>query len=209
MPSNRTRRTRNQKGVLTPAEVAYLTDDQTAEEGFTLWCYRVGLPGCGWDRKPDELWEAHRDEFLPAFIAKNPGRRPLAWWQWDCPRWQDPYEEVFFHGTLCEPRKRIGGIGTPRYEVLSYVPHFFKGIPTGWVSKSQEDYYNGRQVDIHGHKIGTNNEGDFLGKAIDPEDPPFYESETSYLLRNNLLSPQEKKYVAQHPELLEPEKISL
>jgi len=36
---------------------------------------------------------------------------------------------------------------------------------------------------------------------------PLFESEASYLLRHDLLSQQEKKYVALHPELMEPEKI--
>ena len=196
------------KRQLTSAELAYLTDDWNAPDDFTLFSYRIGLPGMDGNLKPDELWAENRNEYLPAFIAKHPGRRPLAWWQWDAPRWNDPFEGVYFHGKLCEPRQRIGGIGTPDYEVLNHVPHFYKGIPTGWVSKFDEEYYNGRRKDIHGNPIGTEyKEGHFKGVAIDPNDPPVFESEAVYLQRHNLLTDAEKKFVEKHPELMEPEAI--
>ncbi len=201
------RRMRNQKPGLNPAELAYLSDEDIDLEGsfrFTLWCYRTGQDALGGDPKPDELWNKHKDEFLPKFIQGNPGHRPLPWWQWDAPRWKDPFEGTYFHDTLPEPRLRIGGVGTPRYEVFAYAPSFFKGIPDSWVSEDEVLYGNGRMKDIHGKKIGDHNEGDFKGVAIDPDDLPLYESETNYLLRHNLLSPQEKKYVARHPELMEP-----
>lgn len=212
MPSNRTRRTRKQRGVLSPAMLAYLSDDDTGiqKDDYALWSYRHGFeaPFDG-DHKPKELWEQYREEFLPKFVEKHPGKRPWPWWQHDAPRWNDPFEGTFFHGTPCEPRQRIGGTGTPDYEVLAYVPHFAKGIPTGWVTQSEEDYYNGRGVDVHGHKIGTHNEGDFKGKAIDPEDPPVFEGEANYLERHGLLSESETRYIKKHPELLEPEKITI
>lgn len=201
-----------QRRQLTACEIAYLSDDNTVSDDndFTLWCYRHALRGLDHEPKPDELWRQYRDEFLPVFIAKNPGRRPLPWWQWDAPRWNDPFEGVYFHGTLPEPRQRIGGTGTPNYEVLAYVPDFHKGIPTGFVTQFDEEYYNGRRKDIHGNPIGTEyKEGHFKGKAIDPDDPPLYQSEAAYLLRYDLLLPQEKKYLASHSELLEPEKVGL
>lgn len=161
-------------------------------------------------------WEIYRSEIMKDWISNHPGTKPFAWWECDAPRWQDPFEGVYFHGTLPEPRLRIGGVGTPHYEVLAYVPDFDKGIPTGWVSKSQEEYYNGRSVDIRGNKTnqkwppgsGYYQEGDFEGKAIDPSDPPIFESEASYLERHGLLSPQEKKYLASHPEAMEPEMVN-
>lgn len=200
------------KRKLSPSAIVYLTDDQSAddEHDFTLWCYRHGMQGMDHEPKPDELWRQYRDEFLPTFILKNPGKRPLPWWQWDAPRWQDPFDGVYFHGTLPEPRLRIGGIGTPDYEVLNYVPSFVKGIPTGWVSKFDEEYYSGRRKDIHGNPIGTEyKEGHFKGKAIDPENPPVFESETAYLQRHGLLTDAEKKFLEKHPELMDPEKIEI
>jgi hypothetical protein len=48
-------------------------------------------------------------------------------------------------------------------------------------------------VDTHGRPIGTDyHEGDFLGVAIDPADPPVYESEAAYLARHALLSDAER-----------------
>ena len=37
--------------------------------------------------------------------------------------------------------------------------------------------------------------------------PPVYESEAAYLDRQGLLTPAEKKYLKEHPESLEPEKV--
>jgi hypothetical protein len=79
------RKTRECKRVFTPSELAYLTDDSTVEEGFTLLCYHHGNTGWDDDREPQELWAENRAEFLPMFIEKNPGCRPLPWWQWDAP----------------------------------------------------------------------------------------------------------------------------
>jgi len=44
---------------------------------------------------------------------------------------------------------------------------------------------------------------------IDLEFPPTYESEAAYLDRHGLLTPVEKRYLEKHPELLEPEKITI
>ena len=128
----------------------------------------------------------------------------------DAPRWDDPFEDCYFHGTFAEPRQRLGGTGTPDFEALNYVPSFDKGVPTGFVSQWDAEYYNGRAKDIHGNPIGTKyKEGHFKGKAIDPDDPPRYESEAAYLQRLGLLTPAEEKYLQKHPELLEPETVIL
>ena len=78
-----------------------------------------------------------------------------------------------------------------------------------FVSQWQEDYYNGRSKDIHGERIGTDyKEGDFSGVAIDPEDPPRYESQATYLKRLDLLLPGELKRLTSadfEPELVMPE----
>jgi hypothetical protein len=199
------------KKPLTPDELAYLTDDPTADgEDYNLWCYRHGMRSFDGSLHPKELWESNRNEYLPLWIKQHPCVRPIPWWLYDAPRWNDPFEGCFFHGTLPEPRQRLGGIGTPSYEVLAYVPNFNKGIPTSWVSKFDEAYYNGRSKDVHGNPIGTEyKEGDFEGVAINESDPPRFESEASYLQRHGLLTPEEKKYLAKHQELMEPEKIEL
>jgi hypothetical protein len=204
------RKLKTMKAKLTPSELAYLTDDQSADDGdYTLRCYRHGMPGFDGSLHPHPLWENNKDEYLPLWIKKHPCTRPIPWWQWDAPRWNDPFEDCFFHGTLPEPRQRLGGIGTPNYEVLSYVPEFFKGIPANWVTPFEEKYFNGRCKDSKKQIVTKSHEDDFEGVAIDPDDPPTFESEASYLQRHGLLIPEEKKYLAKHPELLEPVKIEL
>lgn len=189
MPSNRKRRSRNLRPAIEPIEI-YFLQHGTVEGGPVHDDFELFL------RTEDEwkkIWIEQRDKIMESWIRKRPCTRPWGFWQHD----------------VKEPRQRIGGIGIPGYEFLSIVPHFVKGIPTGWVSKSQEDYYNGRQVDIHGHKIGTYNEGDFLGKAIDPGDPPTFESQGGYLQRHSLLTDAEKKFLEKNPGLLDPERITM
>jgi hypothetical protein len=47
----------------------------------------------------------------------------------------------------------------------------------------------------------------FTGVNVD--DPPRYESESAYLLRLDLLTATEKKWLADHPEVLSPEAIEI
>jgi len=193
------RKSKREKRQLTLEEIAYFFDGDVGDHLFFHT-----------DSELRNLWESHKEEFLPLFIAKHPGQRPGTWWLFDAPRWDDPYKEYYFHGTLPEPRRHLGGIGTPNYEVLASMPSFNKGIPDSWITKSDVDYYNGRAKDIHGKRITTTyNEGDFKGVAPDPNDPPIFESEATYLLRHDLLTEYEKKYLAKNPGLREPEKIKI
>lgn len=48
---------------------------------------------------------------------------------------------------------------------------------------------------------------DVWWKDVDPADPPRYESEASYLQRHGFLTTAEKKWLADHPEALDPEAI--
>jgi hypothetical protein len=141
------------------------------------------------------LWEACRDEVLADWIREHPGTRPSCWWRFDAPRWlDDGHPGWYFHNKLPEPRRRLGGVGTPSYEVLRYVPSFRFGLPDRWVEPSQVEYYNGRSKDIHGTPIGTQySEGHFSGVAIDWSDPPRFESQAAYLNRHGLLAPAERR----------------
>lgn len=149
-------------------------------------------------------WEKYKVEILEQWILINPCSRPWGWWKWEAPKEAIPgcdFEAV-------AQRKRVGGMGTPSHEVLNVWGGFAFGIPESWVDQWQVDYYNGRAKDIYGNSIGTNYaEGHFKGLAIDPDNPPIFESEAAYLERHNLLTEAEKKYLAKHPEHLEPEKI--
>jgi len=124
------------------------------------------------------VWREYRAELLPEFVVEHPGTRPHAWWRFDAP----------------EPsRRRLGGIGTPSPEVLAYAPTFAFGLPVHWVTDWDVAFYNGRAHDVHGQRIGTSHhEGDFKGVAIDPRDPPRFESEASYLKRHGVLTRDER-----------------
>ena len=131
-----------------------------------------------------DFWKVCREEIIAAWIKKHPCTRPFYWWLVEAPR------------DLNSKRQRLGGIGTPEHEVLSIAPHFKKGIPESWISKRLVDYYNGRA-------------GHFKGVAVNPEDPPAFESEAIYLERHGFLTAPEKFYLSKHPELLAPEKVKL
>jgi hypothetical protein len=168
---------RKMKKQLSPSALAYLSDGEGPKEDMgSLWCFRNGMPGF-FDNEiePKELWKENRDDFLPEFILKHPGQRPLPWWQWDAPRQPDQGSGCWYEGTLPEPRRRIGGKGELH---KGYVPSYELGIPQHWDPKT-----------------------------LDPDCPLIFESQGAYLLRNDLLSPQEKKYLASHSEMMEPEKV--
>ncbi|MRR56372.1 MAG: hypothetical protein EG822_18045 [Deltaproteobacteria bacterium] len=153
-----------------------------------------------------ELLNHHRDTLLADWIKENPCSRPWFWWEYDAPKEpvSNRFREISFHAR----RERIGGTGSPSWEHLNIGPCFSIGLPCSWVSSFDEAYYNGRAVDIHGNIIPTNyKEGHFKGKAIDPNDPPTFESEAAYLSRHGLLTKEEKAYLKKFPKLLEPEAV--
>ena len=55
------------------------------------------------------------------------------------------------------------------------------------IEQWQVMYYSGLAVDIHGAPIGDLYPGDFKGVAIDPNDPPTFESQAAFLKRHGLL----------------------
>jgi hypothetical protein len=200
MPTKRTHIGRNpHTRPLTDQEQAWLLDEPS-DYADTLQSSQ---------RLEEELWRDNATWATETFAAKHPGRRPSAWWAYSAPRWSDDGAEGWsYHGTLPEPRQRLGGTGTPDYECLNVVPHFCLGLPTGWASVWEVSYYNGRSLNIHGEPIGTNfKDGDFAGRAIDVNDPPRFESQASYLKRHGLLLPGEAKRLKAadfEPELVLP-----
>jgi hypothetical protein len=176
--------------------------DQGGFEVFRLWS-----PSAAGRERLRAAWEACREELLGSWLKAHPGTRPWAWWELDAPRWTRTFD-AYLDGTLPEPRRRLGGIGTPSFEVLAIVPCFAFGLPVTFVDAWSVAYYNGRAKDIHGNPIGTEyQEGHFKGVAIDPADPPRFESEAAYLERHGLLTPAEVRWLAEHPEALEPEVV--
>src|ERR1019366_7684585 len=110
-----------------------------------------------------ELWESHRDVILVEHVKENPGTRPSLWWTYTAPRLPiGAFPGCHYDGQLPEPRKRLGGTGTPTHEVWCTKPVFSYGISDVWL-------------------------------GIDPEDPPTFESQASYLKRYGLLLAGEEK----------------
>jgi hypothetical protein len=150
-----------------------------------------------------ELWNIHKESILQEWIRENPGTRPSLWWRFSAPRISDESISPLGRGAtvvrlhrndFCEPRLRLGGIGTPDFQDLNYWPRFEFGIPAGWVQQWQVETYNGRSRDVRGDLIPCEwKEGHFLGLPIDPNDLPKFESQAQYLRRHSLLEPGEEK----------------
>jgi hypothetical protein len=131
------------------------------------------------DEEQETILPQLREPILDEWIRRQPGTRPNFWWLQDAPE---------------KCRRRLGGVGDPEHEHLNTVERYRHGLPTGFVTKWLEDYYNGRARDIHGKRIGTEYaEGHFAGRGLDPDDPPVYESEAAYLRRHRLLTPDEER----------------
>jgi hypothetical protein len=144
------------------------------------------------DGKTESLWSLHKEVILDEHIKTAPGTRPRLWWEFDAPRWLDEYRNGLFDHELPEPRKRLGGTGTPDYEVLGFKPCFAFGLPVSWVSPFDVSYYGGTLRHVVTGQL-VNPGSTFTGVAIDSDDPPLYESEASYLDRHGLFLPGERK----------------
>lgn len=185
MGTKRHRRGRHLRFDCHPAVIAYLRDEEPDEadtEG------RSALAAVEFFQEPDdlrEIWKKIRDEILADWVIEFPGTRPSAWWKWDAP----------------EPRQRIGGIGTVKSDFLAYVATFHCGIPTGWASQA---------LLTKGWPIG-NNAGQIVWAPLsgvdadpfDPNDPPLFEAQATYLQRKGLLSEAERRRLS--PADYEPE----
>jgi hypothetical protein len=215
MPTKRTRIARSFMPEISDEELFFLSDGLLASEpekqSLKLFLLR------GDDKALRALWDENKAAILEAWIRTNSGSRPALWWDFDAPRIFPESIALLGRGSTvvtlhrndyCEPRKRLGGVGTPDFQELNNWPSFNYGIPSRWVSAWQESYYNGRALDIHGNRIGTEyEEGHFAGKAIRPNDPPRFESQASYLKRHGLFAPGEERRL--HKDAFEPETILL
>lgn len=132
------------------------------------------------------LWEQGRARVLEWWVVHRPGTRPSTWWANDAPRWDDPYGDCWYHGTMAKPRRRLGGKGTPVFECLAYGPAFRRGIPKQFVTAWELEYYGG---------LKNHDYPDQMVEAFDPEDPPCYESEAAYLTRHELLEEGEEQRI--------------
>jgi len=87
-----------------------------------------------------DLWKAHGDAVVADHVEDYPGTRPARWWEHDAPRLPlGTYPGAGYDGELPEPRKRLGGTGTPAYEVKCVKPSFSFGIPNIWAGIDKND----------------------------------------------------------------------
>lgn len=182
MPTNRRFRTRARVRPLAPAALAMLRDEPAGPLADPLEIVTSD------DLR--RLWNEHGEAIIAEWAIEHPGMRPSAWWRWSAPRWTPDARHAgrSYVADLPEPRRRLDGTGTPAHEVLAHVPSWPLGIPDQWVTRWDADYYTGRARDVHGKPIGVEFLGhDFAGVAIDPRDPPRYESQAAYLARHKLL----------------------
>lgn len=158
-----------------------MTDDERWEEAMLLGDRRGPETGM----TAGELWNKQKPAIMRTWLRQHSGRRPFAWWRFDAP----------------EPRRRLGGTGTPWHECLAAIqmPMYERGLPVNWLSGFQAQYYRGEAVNIHGEPVGrSRHDGtprkpdDFKGVAPDPTDPPLFESEAAYLDRLGLLTDEER-----------------
>lgn len=72
-------------------EKAFLMDDDTLLESrwheLELRKLQQGKTAKTGDRtfNPHEIWEKHKEQFLPMFVRKHPGKRPCPWWLFEAP----------------------------------------------------------------------------------------------------------------------------
>jgi hypothetical protein len=216
MPTERTRRSRRLVAGLTPYQRAHLLDRELPEADDEDRWWRVvevrRSESClaHHPRSAVALWRAYRDELLRDWLRDNPGRRPQVWWEADAPR--QPLGTgpgCFSDGKLPLPRRRLGGVGTPLFECTNTVPAYFLGIPAAWITQREVELFSGRRRDVHGRILFPEWQNrPFAGVAIDPLDPPRFESEASYLERLGLLLPGERRRLREEdfvPEVLLPD----
>lgn len=118
MPTNRRRRLQRQRpDIVSPRTIQRLESGHDFDALFD-----------GPDLTEEELreaWEQLRETILADFIAKNPGRRPWAWWEYDAP----------------EPRRQIAPgpkpVGDDRWFGM---PRCYRGVPPPEMYESEADY---------------------------------------------------------------------
>lgn len=179
----RKRRVSKRRSDLTPEQIAWLNGDY-GNAGFFQFTDAT-----------DDFWFEHSERVVAEHVADFPGTRPYHWWRLEAPRMKTGYYPgCFYDGKLCEPRKRLGGIGTPQHECLGCVPCFEYGLPVVWLTSDLASLYRGTAKDVHGQPIFPEYfSRPFTGVAIDPNDPPRFESQASYLKRHGLFMPGEGK----------------
>jgi hypothetical protein len=160
MATNRKRVSRRRDAEIDPELLAWFRDSGPRPALFHFMK----------DGELQAAWDTCSADIVTEWAESAPGTRPPFWWQFDAP----------------EPRRRLGGMGTPASDVMAYAPRFVLGISADWVD--DEAIERGVKAD-----------------RFDPADPPAYESQTAYLKRvKMLLSGEARRLLADafEPEVL-------
>ena len=189
MPTTRRRRSRSRLPDISPECWAIMNDLPLPADARKFHVFALEHDTCPWfsgGLNLRESWDHYGAEIIERWAVDHPGTRPKCWWRFSAPRLTPDHPVVLADPTawpallsdLPAPRERIGGTGTPIYERLNYVPEFERGLPVAWIQNRDLETYRliGRPLDV---------------PTIDPEDPPTYESQASYLRRLKLLLPGE------------------
>jgi hypothetical protein len=164
-------------------------NDKPLPETFEGHCLKYDTHGTN-----EALWNLHKDVIIAEHAKDFPGSRPPLWWQYSAPRSPiGTYKGCAYDGTLPEPRKRLGGVGTEAYLVLNVKPRFAFGLPCSFIDASDVAYYN--RTGLFAGVAPNKNSTPFAGVAIDENDLPRFESEAAFLDRHNLFLPGEKRRV--------------
>lgn len=188
MPTTRRRRVRSLRQDIHPVVVAYLRDEDPDPKDYGEGAHRA-LFDVEWIKhgRLRAIWDTVEADLVVDWAREQPGTRPSHWWLWSAP----------------EPRQRIGGTGSLLSDFMSYGPTYHFGISTFWACEALI-----RKGWPHVHINGKAARWApivELADAIpfDPNDPPRFESQATYLARLNLLLPGERKGLA--AEDFEPE----
>lgn len=124
-----------------------------------------------------QAWREYGESIVRDWAAEHPGTRPEFWWQAEAPQ---------------PLRRRLGGIGTPAHERLAHGLAAYCGVPRLWITPNDLRVYESLRTPLD-------------VPAIDPDDPPTYESQAAYLDRLGLLLPGERRRLK--PADFEPESV--
>jgi hypothetical protein len=148
------------------------------------WAWGLdGFPTIG------EAWNLMRAQILAPWVEQHPGTRPTCWWTFDSPA----------------PRVRLGGVGDRLSEVMAHSPSLSFGLPAeGWLTCALVETYRVRL-----HTQLWNRVQGRAGVPLDPDNPPTFESQTTYLRRLTLLTEHEDWLWGAGQLDLEPERVEL
>jgi hypothetical protein len=143
-------------------------EDETADESKWLMLTlrfnetTVAEPPTG--KQTSQLWEEFGPSIVAWWVEENPGTRPKCWWKFTAP----------------QPRRRLGGTGATKRDAVECEPFIDDyGLPPadGWLLAGDLRWLPYKEC---GHP------------AVDPRDPPTFESQAAYLTRLKLFEPGEE-----------------